>query len=225
MRRHCLDREDDTAPGKPQLRHQKGLAFQRAIRHTLDQFQPDEPPAALAQVETLQFAHLVSADGKTSCHGRRPLTHRQSRSHRNRNPTPLDHIRSSPSPSRAVSVRQWLWLDYSQVSARTVLRIPFAAPKAARAIRRRGMNIPVWLGRVVLSQSGNGSAHSSACRSSPELSTSGVSDKSDKGRWLPGRADFFWRAMPHSCKDFTTARSCAADCSLGQRSTGPGVLA
>jgi hypothetical protein len=27
-----VDREDDTAPGKPQPRHQKGLAFQRAIR-------------------------------------------------------------------------------------------------------------------------------------------------------------------------------------------------
>lgn len=28
----AVDREDDTAPGKPQPRHQKGLAFHRAIR-------------------------------------------------------------------------------------------------------------------------------------------------------------------------------------------------
>jgi hypothetical protein len=41
MRRHCLDREDDTAPGKPQPRQQKGLAFHRAIRRQAGTVAPD----------------------------------------------------------------------------------------------------------------------------------------------------------------------------------------
>jgi hypothetical protein len=65
MRRHCLDREDDTAPGKPQPRHKKGLHSTARLDDRLNPKRPFLPQGAIPT------AHAAGVPRAVTCTSQR----------------------------------------------------------------------------------------------------------------------------------------------------------